>query len=216
MSALPPANLKSTGLKMSVKPSSFAGDCSEPATIETSNPPHPPEEAEQGDTFVKQEKAPVSPPSRIEPEPLPEPVVAPKQEETLPAEATEPSQPIARRQMPRLDRFSVHSDQSRDNPIGENRMNGNTPVSVSKKPDALALTTLIGSIGFLIGGGIGVLSCLTRQDKCDPEDFVGQAFNTLGGVFGIATAGVLWRKKYQYQLRKAQQSAAPQRGAGMV
>lgn len=76
---------------------------------------------------------------------------------------------------------------------------------VSKKPDRLATTTLLGGAAFLVSGAIGLISCATRDNKCQPEDNASHVFNALGGLFGLASGGSLWLKSYHRRLKQSAQ-----------
>lgn len=107
-------------------------------------------------------------------------------EASLPAEDPEPEQ----ERVP--ESFDVEDPQPRQ-------------PGISKKPDRLATTTLLGGAAFLVSGAIGLISCATRANKCQPEDNASHVFNALGGLFGLASGGSLWLKSYHRRLKQSAQ-----------
>lgn len=105
-------------------------------------------------------------------------------EAALPAEAPEPE----REQEP--ESFDVEEPPSRE-------------PKISRKPDKLATTTLLAGAAFLVSGAIGLASCVTKADKCQPADNASHIFNGLGGLFGLASGGSLWLKSYHRRLRQS-------------
>lgn len=196
---VPPGNhsraLSSQATLLASKPASVLNSSPSEETRHTESrpePPHLPPAAEESTATAQNEEEPTDPAPRN-----------PRQISFHPQNNA--SDPVMLRPLRRVSRTGTIQS-----------ING--PDDVSKKPDGLVIATFLSAMGFVGSGIIGLASCESVKDKCTSADVTSQSFNLLGGLFGVATAGVLWLKRYRYMMKKAQegQLSRTNSGSGVV